>query len=236
MNNDQLNCIRTCDLLSLRERISSVLFLRRKADRRKIRLAKIESIQPVKMSKDDVFVENSSNLFSLPGHYARKHTSNTKYLHALIEQDWSHIYRDMGGSETYYVYVHADPHKPSFVSSEPCGGNYGGRPFYIGKGSGDRAFDLKRNQGHGKMIKNLTKEGYKKDDIVKILFNNLTESKSLEIESKLIYFFGTIYAGSTKKNGLLLNIDVPPVPDFIGTMVKFDERPPKRRRRKHKSC
>lgn len=223
MNSDQLTLLRTCDLLSLRDRINSVLKRRRKAERRKRRLKNIVDLEPITFTKDGAFQENSSNLYEPPNHYRRMHNSNMECLPALIGQDWSHLYNGMDGHEIYYVYAHVDPRKSSFVSYDSCGGNYGGRPFYIGKGSGNRAFDLKRNQGHGKLIKEIIGQGYEKDNIVQILLDGLSEAKAFEVEAKLIYYFGTIYAGSTKKKGLLLNLDIPPVPDFTGVMVKYSK-------------
>ena len=41
----------------------------------------------------------------------------------------------------------------------------------------------------------------------------------MEIESKLIYFFGTIYEGGRK--GTLLNLDLSKRPNFIGAMHHF---------------
>jgi hypothetical protein len=89
-------------------------------------------------------------------------------------------------------------------------------PFYIGKGTLSRAHDLERNQGHGIRIRQLLSEGYQKPQIVSVLSSRLSEAQAFELESKLIYFFGTIYEKSRK--GMLLNLDISLRPKFVGTM------------------
>jgi hypothetical protein len=139
----------------------------------------------------------------------------------LINQDWSHLYYGGDESKKYYVYAHIDPTKPISMFSDECGGNWGGQPFYIGKGSGNRAFELDRNQGHGKIIRAVKAAGISDSSIAKIIFSELTEAKAFEIEAKLIYFFGTIYDKTNKKNGLLYNLNVPNIPSFEGEMIDY---------------
>ena len=62
------------------------------------------------------------------------------------------------------------------------------QPFYVGKGTGNRAFDINRNEGHKKVRQYLDKIG-KEIQIVKIK-ENLTEGEALALESKLIDIFG----------------------------------------------
>lgn len=122
----------------------------------------------------------------------------------------------------YYVYAHVDARKDVFKSLPECGGNWRGMPFYIGKGIGRRAYDLKRNQGHGKRIAELLELGMGPNDIVHIAFSGLSERKALEIEAKCIYFFGSIYEpGKRGKRGRLLNLDIPKLPEFSGVMVNY---------------
>lgn len=138
------------------------------------------------------------------------------YLSSLLNQNWKCLFPRETEEGDYYVYAHVDPRHNIFVTSECCGGNYGGRPFYIGKGTGNRAYDLKRNEGHGKTIKEILKDEYSPSHIVKILFSGLSEQKALEIESKLIYFFRTQY--SKRRKGWLVNLSEPPIPEFKGIM------------------
>lgn len=152
----------------------------------------------------------------------RKSTSpNTLaiFMDSLMAQDWSDIYPESGGESKFYVYAHIDPREPSF-SAKPChGGNWGGLPFYIGKGCGNRAYDLKRNEGHGRRLRILREEGFGPEHIVKIIYSGLTSSKALEVEAKLIHLFGISYDKMKKaKRSCLLNLDEPEVPKFDGVM------------------
>lgn len=136
--------------------------------------------------------------------------SRLNKLEPLLKQDWSHLYKCSGTDKKYYVYFHLDP----TVKSKKFSSIYGcksGIPFYVGKGSGMRAYDLKRNQGHGAAIKQLISKGYTKSEICLIAYSGLTEAKALEIEAKLIYLFGSIYQRD-RKNSILLNLDIPITP------------------------
>ncbi len=159
---------------------------------------------------------NSDSLLRLPSLDKHEPSGLILYLPSLLAQDWHDAYpRDIDYGK-YYVYAHIDPRSKPFIASKELGGNYGGRPFYIGKGIDNRAFDLKRNQGHGKIIREILNDGYDSSDIVKIIFSELSESKALEIEAKLIYYFGIRY--SKKRKGWLINLTEPTVPKFIGDM------------------
>ena len=146
-----------------------------------------------------------------PAHQRRK------LFEPLMLQDWSSVYPCASKEGSYYVYAHVDPEAKIFTVRKSMGGNFGGLPFYIGKGTGDRAYNLKRNQGHGKMIRQILGNGWQPEDMVKILFDDLSEERAFEIESKLIYFFGTMYE-EERAHGTLLNLDTPTKPEFKGTM------------------
>lgn len=167
-------------------------------------------------------IEYNSSHFLIPPcvHSKRKIHAGFPYLPALLKQDWSHLFNSSSYSTepVFYVYAHINPDTPQITTSNDSGGVYSGMPFYIGKGTGDRAYDLKRNQGHGKILNKLLARGYTKDDLVKIIFNDLTEAKAFEIESKLIYFFGTVYG---HEKGVLYNLDTPSTPKFIGNMKQM---------------
>lgn len=227
LNEFHLRLLETDYLVELREAIKEELARRRKASAVAARRHFISQLTPHDFSERDAFnaaalQENSSNLLAVRG-LTEEPDKRKHYLSALLAQDWSSIYSGGDPEPKYYVYAHVDPRERIFVARLECGGNYGGRPFYIGKGTGDRAYDLKRNQGHGKVIRSILECGYEASDIVKLVFDGLPEAKAFEIEAKLIYFFGTIYQ-EHRAHACLYNLDIPPTPEFVGTMTKYVTR------------
>ena len=223
MDKFQLQHIPTDHLIELREDIKKELKKRRVSSAIENRKTFISSLKPRHENRDainkEIFDFNSNNLLALR-HPENPADYNTKFLPCLLAQDWSETFPEVLSDAKFYVYVHVDPRQKVFVADNLSGGNYGGKPFYVGKGTGSRAYDLKRNQGHGTRIRQIINEGFDAEDIVKIVFDNLTESRAFEIESKLIYFFGTLYE-EKRKNGWLLNLEVPKTPVFVGLMNSF---------------
>lgn len=125
----------------------------------------------------------------------------------IESQDWSDVYPEHGGDKKFYVYAHIDPMSKHHITIGDF--RFSGIPFYIGKGTGSRAWDLKRNEGHGAELRRLKKCGVQPESIVYIVKDGLTESEALCLEAKLIYFFGTRF--SNEKNGVLVNLEVPKV-------------------------
>jgi hypothetical protein len=93
----------------------------------------------------------------------------------------------------FYVYALKDPRTTQI------------KPFYVGKGTGSRAYDhlvTPDSTTKYRRIKDILEVG--KQPIVEILVDDLTESQALKIEAELISAFGTEDAG-----GLLTNSVVP---------------------------
>jgi hypothetical protein len=91
--------------------------------------------------------------------------------------------------------------------------------IYIGKGTKERAFNLRRNQARGIKLKQAISNGHQRDEIVGIIKANLTELEALELEAKLIYFFGTVY--EKYRAGILLNWGLSLRPEFSVAMEKL---------------
>jgi len=125
----------------------------------------------------------------------------------IYETDISEIYKDqtLDESKIYYVYAHCDPGRKIALKKDgkttfaaTLGLEY--IPFYIGKGTGNRAFELDRNDSHRKIRQRL--KTFDKDIVVKIIKIDLTEKEALMYESKLMDIFGLKSFG-----GKLVNLD-----------------------------
>jgi hypothetical protein len=96
-------------------------------------------------------------------------------------------------ARSYYVYALKDPR------CNPA------RPFYIGKGTGIRAWEHELsvdNTRKGKRIKDIQESGL--NILISKLVDKLTETEALKIEAELISAFGTESTG-----GLLTNSVIP---------------------------
>ena len=103
----------------------------------------------------------------------------------------------------FYVYALKDPReKPA-------------RPFYIGKGTGNRAWEHQANiddSEKGKLIKEILESQHKV--IHTIISDNLSEQQALKIEAELIAAFGI------RSQGGMLTNRVKPNPENISKHVK----------------
>jgi hypothetical protein len=207
-------------LLEIRESIN------RELKRRKHDPALLAKLTRAKKTFDELKKQNSSFSIVLDNDLLEisdrgrsyKPAEKLIYLPLILEQDWSFLYDGdkLSENKNYYVYAHCDP------SLEPIKmpnglGEVIYTPFYIGKGTGNRAYDLNRNQGHGIRLRTLKKAGVKESNIVHIFKDNLTELEAFVLESKLIYFFGTIYEPNIK--GCLMNLEIGRRPIFKAQIV-----------------
>lgn len=125
----------------------------------------------------------------------------------IFNADISSIYEGMKLDENpiYYTYAHLDTSKhitigvsgkSTFLAT--LGINY--LPFYIGKGVGDRCYDINRNETHRKVKQKLI--GLNKEIEIYKIKDGLTEKEALIMESKFIDMLGLIPTG-----GKLSNLD-----------------------------
>lgn len=221
MNYHQLKYLETEDLRTIIRDAQTVLSQRHQKQKSKNK--DLENSRENLNKHRDLYERNSSGVLAIPEQCRKPGPSSEYFLPALINQDWSDFYPENEKDTTpiYYVYAHVDPTKKCFHTEAITEKSFKGRPFYIGKGSGNRAYDLNRNQGHGRILKRLTDSGYMPSDIVQIVFNKLPENKALELEAKLIYYFGTVYEDVATHNikKWLVNLEVPKLPDFKGEML-----------------
>ncbi len=95
-------------------------------------------------------------------------------------------------SNFYYIYAIKDPR------SSPA------RPFYVGKGTGSRAFDHlvkpDSTRKHAR-IREIFASGSK--PLIAILADDLTETQALKLEAELISAFGTIETGGPLTNAVV---------------------------------
>ena len=171
----------------------------------------------------ELMTQNAVKPLALPAQARRHHfRDRMKYLPCLLTQDWSRLFPNTEeSSKRYYVYAHIDPReKPTQLTALRI--ILKGSPFYIGKGCGNRAFDLKRNQGHAKIIANIRAAGFPDFTISQIILNDLSEREALILEAKLIYMFGSIYDETIQ--GCLLNLADHIKPSFQNTMQKLPSR------------
>lgn len=126
--------------------------------------------------------------FGHSGETDKRGTARRRFVPSPTIELWARMVENF-----FYVYALKDPR------SSPA------LPFYIGKGTGSRAFDylVRPDQTRKyKRIEEISVAGRK--PFVDILVENLTENQALKIEAELIAALGTVETG-----GPLLNTVVP---------------------------
>jgi hypothetical protein len=151
----------------------------------------------------------------------------------FLSEDWSYLFSNKHNYDKrkdYYVYYHSDPRMPNMrLRKGDVSVDFRGRPFYVGKGKGDRYKSKKRGRDHLSIIKNLTvNNGIDESRIFHIFRDGLTELEAIELEAKLITFFGCQSEISRNrahfhgiKGGLLVNSDPSVRPECVSKMISI---------------
>ncbi len=125
----------------------------------------------------------------------------------IYDTDIKSVYSnlELDPNKEYYVYAHLDTTKKIAIGragQTTFGATLGmtHMPFYIGKGMGNRCYELNRNETHRKI--KLKIEAFGEEVKVVKLITDISELDALSYESKLIDIFGLVAHG-----GLLTNLD-----------------------------
>lgn len=121
---------------------------------------------------------------------------------SIMNDDWDDLYKDSSdiGSD-YYVYLHIDPSVNGLLALSDDEGLLAKLPipFYVGKGKGNRIYNMRRSKIHTAKLRDLTK--YYAIEQVAIKFKDgLSEKQALILEAKLILFFGCMDTSTTLKS------------------------------------
>lgn len=142
-----------------------------------------------------------------------------RFVPLILSQDWSFLFQNKDNThKNYYVYFHLDPRWRGFSFSNFLCHCVKGKPIYVGKGKGNRAYTFKRNEGHGIILSQLISLGFQKNDLVQIVLSDLTEQEACALELKLIYIFQTVY--ENQNHGSLFNLKIEKRPSYFESYPK----------------
>jgi hypothetical protein len=146
--------------------------------------------------------------------YDQIHFNGSKYnldhilpaLEAMLDH---RLPEEESGRNNYYIYFHCNPLKKLFVKNDIkhlfLAKNFPGMthvPFYVGKGTGNRAYQFERSGPYAKIRAKL--RGFDLEPSVFIAKSELSENQAFNLESKIIDILGVTHL---EKHGLLVNLD-----------------------------
>lgn len=146
---------------------------------------------------------------------------NLDNLLPLFQTFFDYVVPEKGNN---YVYFHCNPLKKLniksdikhiFLASKFPNLNY--EPFYVGKGNGNRAFELNRNDSHRKIRNQINKFGKEIEPI--IIIDNISENCSLSYENIFMYILGL---RALSNNGILVNLMENDIPELNNKVFSTD--------------
>lgn len=167
-------------------------------------------ITKLNKQRNNLLRDNESLRISNARYKNRMQSIEREYdaVQLIYASDISTLYQTNNEDRTYYVYVHCNPLQRLNAKQDAkhlfCASTLqlGCVPFYVGKGQGDRCYDLNRNEGHRKIKQHINKAG--SEVVVVKLAEGLMESEALALEAKLIDILGLKQLHSTNT---LINLD-----------------------------
>lgn len=172
----------------------------------------------------DEYNESHKNIFEKQKH---KLVDDCGLFFDMMSESWEIKKKNPDTKQKYYVYIHCEYTSSPLLYRSKDGKNkilFNKVPFYIGKGCGGRLESKNRTNLHrAKMESNNLIAPQNKWTY--IFRDKLNEVQALELEAKLILFFGC--NGQTKgnpylsglKTGVLVNNQYPFVPEKYKTFI-----------------
>jgi hypothetical protein len=193
------------------------------------KLTQFVTLDKPKIENNGLIIGERGSAICKVGFYPLKNKGIRNCIIDFLMEDWRFLFPNADNkNKDYYVYCHTDPTEPGLhIIKNNIEFFMYGKPFYIGKGKGDRYKSMHgRCTAHQNKVKDLILHGVESEKIFNVIQDGLTELEALELESKLITYFGTSgeYGTSRKyltkyDGGILLNSDVAKRPKWINEII-----------------